>query len=81
MYSTGTLAINFPQNLADLKLRNQAMSRRENIISDIPLFQYHGDEQSIKGLLYKGGGRVKRPLLIILSPTFQKCRRKKLLNV
>lgn len=77
MYSTGPLAIHLPQNLVDLKLRIQVRLRLENIISDIPLFQYHGDKQSIKGLLYKSGGRVKMPLPIILLPTFQKYRRKK----
>lgn len=44
MYITGPLAINLPQNLVDLKLRNQVRLRFENITSDIPLFQYHGDK-------------------------------------
>jgi len=57
MYSTAPLAINLPQNFVDLELRNQVRLRPENMMSDIPLFQYHGDKRSIKGLLYTGGGK------------------------
>lgn len=59
MYSTGPLAVNLPQHLVDLNLGNQVRLRLENIISDILLFHYHGDKQSIRGLVYKGGGKSK----------------------